>query len=340
MLPGPDRQDLLREGRALRRFAVLGRIMSDSEYHYVYGPVPSRRLGRSLGVDLVPFKVCTFDCIYCQLGRTTNRTLARDVYAPVDAVLAELDGKLAGGDIPDYITLAGSGEPTLHSGIGRVIEEIRRRTTVPVAVLTNGSLLWMRDVQDDLMSADLVLPSLDAGDERMFRIVNRPHEGISFECMVDGMAEFTRRFPGEVWLETLLLAGLTGVPAEAKKIAALVSLIGPSRVQLNTAVRPPAEPAALSVPSDEMAVLKHLFPEPVDIICDYAEKIRAVSLPAVRDEDILALLRRRPCTVEDIASGLGVHVVEVLKRIDALIAAGTIRWVVSDGRSVYAKADS
>ncbi|MGV8079272.1 MAG: radical SAM protein [Syntrophales bacterium] len=314
--------------------------MSAGTVRYVYGPVPSRRLGRSLGVDLVPFKVCTYDCIYCQLGRTTNRTLVRAEYVPVEDVLAELDRNLERGDVPDYITLAGSGEPTLHSGIGRVIERIRERTKVPVAVLTNGSLLWMKEVQDDLMTADLVLPSLDAGDERLFRTVNRPHEGISFECMVDGMAEFTRRFPKEVWLEILLLAGMTGMPSEVKKIAALASLIGPARIQLNTAVRPPVEDFALSVPPDEMQVLKGFFPEPVDIICDHAESRRVVPLPPVREEDILALLRRRPCTAEDIAAGLGIHVAEVLKRLDGLTAAGTVCWIVSDGRNVYAKADS
>lgn len=314
--------------------------MSAGTVRYVYGPVPSRRLGRSLGVDLVPFKVCTYDCIYCQLGRTTNRTLVRAEYVPVEDVLAELDRNLERGDVPDYITLAGSGEPTLHSGIGRVIERIRERTKVPVAVLTNGSLLWMKEVQDDLMTADLVLPSLDAGDERLFRTVNRPHEGISFECMVDGMAEFTRRFPKEVWLEILLLAGMTGMPSEVKKIAALASLIGPARIQLNTAVRPPVEDFALSVPPDEMQVLKGFFPEPVDIICDHAESRRVAPLPPVRDEDILALLRRRPCTAEDIAAGLGIHVAEALKRLDGLTAAGTVCWVVSDGRNVYAKADS
>lgn len=314
--------------------------MSAGTVRYVYGPVPSRRLGRSLGVDLVPFKVCTYDCIYCQLGRTTNRTLERAEYVPAEDVLAELDRNLERGGVPDYITLAGSGEPTLHSGIGRVIERIRERTKVPVAVLTNGSLLWMKEVQDDLMAADLVLPSLDAGDERLFRTVNRPHEGISFECMVDGMAEFTRRFPKEVWLEVLLLAGMTGMPSEVKKIAALASLIGPARIQLNTAVRPPVEDFALSVPPDEMQALKGFFPEPVDIICDHAESRRVVPLPPVREEDILALLRRRPCTAEDIAAGLGIHVAEALKRLDGLTAAGTVCWVVSDGRNVYAKADS
>ena len=186
--------------------------MSATVYRHVYGPVPSRRLGRSLGIDLVPFKTCTYDCVYCQLGRTTNKTIDRQEYVPIKDVLTELEQKLAAGDIPDYISLAGSGEPTLNLGIGRLIAEIKSLTDIPVAILTNGSLLWMPDVQDALMAADLVLPSLDAGDEHLFQYVNRPHEEISFERMVDGIATFTRRFPGEVWLEILLLWRVTGLP--------------------------------------------------------------------------------------------------------------------------------
>jgi len=177
--------------------------MTSRDSKYVYGPVASRRLGRSLGVDLVPFKTCTYDCVYCQLGRTTHRTIQRGEYVPVDAVLAGLKAKLALGPKPDYISLAGSGEPTLHARIGDLIAGIKLMTRIPIAVLTNGSLLWVPEVQDALMEADLVLPSLDAGDEPMFQRVNRPHPEILFEGMVDGLAAFTARFRKLVWLEVL-----------------------------------------------------------------------------------------------------------------------------------------
>ncbi|NPU85195.1 MAG: radical SAM protein [Syntrophaceae bacterium] len=315
--------------------------MSLGAFQYVYGPVPSRRLGRSLGVDLVPFKTCTYDCVYCQLGRTTNRTLVRDAYVPVDAVLAELERKLAGGDVPDCITLAGSGEPTLHSGIGRVIARIRERTDVPVAVLTNGSLLWMKDVQDDLMQAELVIPSLDAGDDRLFQTVNRPHEELSFERVMDGMAEFVRRFPGETWLEILLLAGVTGMPAEVRKIADLAARIGPARIQLNTVSRPPADEFAFPLSDGQMQALRGLFPEPVDVLCDRtAGNGNDASPVPVEDSDILALLRRRPCTSGEVATGLGIHVADAIKRLNRLIAAGSIRWVVSGAKNVYRATDS
>jgi len=310
--------------------------MKEPGFRYIYGPVPSRRLGRSLGLDLVPFKTCTYDCVYCQLGRTTIKTIERKEYVPVKEVLAELEKKLAGDIAPDYISLAGSGEPTLNAGIGDLIGKIQGLTDIPVAVLTNGSLLWMTEVQDALMAADLVLPSLDAGDEHLFRYVNRPHGDISFERMVDGIAAFTKRFRGEVWLEVLLLAGVTGIPSEVEKIAALAERIGPERVQLNTVSRPPAEEFALPLSTDQMFALKDIFPKEVEIISQSERGGARISASSeARDADILALLRRRPCTSADVASGLGVHVNEALKRLEALIAAGKVGTAVTGRRSFY-----
>jgi wyosine [tRNA(Phe)-imidazoG37] synthetase (radical SAM superfamily) len=293
-------------------------------------------LGRSLGLDLVSFKTCTYDCVYCQLGSTTNKTVERKEYVPVKEVLAEMEKKLAVTDTPDYISLAGSGEPTLNAGIGDLIPKIKGLTDIPVAVLTNGSLLWRREVQDALMEADLVLPSLDAGDERLFRYVNRPHGDIPFERMVDGIAAFTKRFPGEVWLEVLLLAGVTGISTEVKKIAALAERIGPARVQLNTVSRPPAEEFALPLSTDRMLALKDIFPREVDIISQSERGgARVSAFSEAREADILALLRRRPCTSADVASGLGIHVNEALKCLEVLIAAGKVNTVVTGGRSFY-----
>ena len=310
--------------------------MSTNGVRCVYGPVPSRRLGRSLGIDLVPFKTCTYDCVYCQLGRTTNKTMERKQYVAVDGVLSELERKLAEKDIPDYISLAGSGEPTLNSGIGDLIGKIKGMTDIPVAVLTNGSLLWMGEVQDALMLADLVLPSLDAGDEPLFRYVNRPHGDITFERMADGLAAFTKRFSGEVWLEVLLLAGVTGMPSEAKKIAAFARRIGASRVQLNTASRPPAEDFAFPLSIDQMLALKGFFPGPVDIIGEYeGEGAHVPAFAQARDVDVLALLGRRPCTSADVATGLGIHATEALKHLDALINAGKVTTARVGGRTFY-----
>jgi wyosine [tRNA(Phe)-imidazoG37] synthetase (radical SAM superfamily) len=262
--------------------------MTSTDFKYVYGPVASRRLGRSLGVDLVPFKTCSYDCVYCQLGRTTCQTTQRSEYVPVDDVLAELKTKLALGPWPDYIGLAGSGEPTLHARIGELIDGIKHLTRVPVAVLTNGSLLWVPDVQEALMEADLVMPSLDAGDEPMFQRVNRPHPEILFEVMVDGLAAFAARFRKLLWLEVLLVEGLTGNETEVGKIAALARRIRPGRVQLNTVSRPPAEESVKPVSAQQLAALCRLFPKAVEIISDAASQNPLPdSLAAVTDQEIL-----------------------------------------------------
>jgi len=314
--------------------------MTAGGFRHVYGPVPSRRLGRSLGVDLVQHKICSYDCIYCQLGRTTNKTVERKEYVSIKNILEEVDRKLSEGDEPDYISLAGSGEPTLNSGIGDLITKIKHLTDIPVAVLTNGSLLWDSEVRDALMAADLVVPSLDAGDERLFRYVNRPHKEISFETMVAGIAAFARRFPGEVWLEVLLLGGVTEIPAEAEKIAAAARRIRPARVQLGTATRPPAENFAFPVSSDRMVALKDRFPAPVDIIGrEEREGAQSGVSTYVRDEDIVALLARRPCSLTDVANGLGIHVQETIKHLEALIAAGKVKTAVAGRRSFYMTRD-
>lgn len=310
--------------------------MHYAKQKFVYGPVPSRRLGRSLGVDLVPFKVCTYDCVYCQLGRTTAKTVTRKEYVPVEAVLAELERTLAGCDRPDYISLAGSGEPTLNAHIGEVIHRIKAMTTIPVAVLTNGSLLWMREVREALMEADLVLPSLDAGNERLFHRVNRPHEEILFDVMVDGIRVFTRRFPGQVWLEVFLLPGVTGVPREVKKIADLVKRIRPAVVQLNTTRRPPAEAFATSLGEDRMNALKRYFPMDVQIIAGTSDEGRQpFESNRIEADDILALLARRPCTSKDVAVGLGIHVAEALKHLELLTTTGKVTAVSDNGRAFY-----
>jgi wyosine [tRNA(Phe)-imidazoG37] synthetase (radical SAM superfamily) len=262
--------------------------------------------------------------------------MERKEYFPAMEVLDEVKRKLAEEDTQDYITFSGSGEPTLNSRIGDLIRGIKDFTDIPVAVLTNGSLLWMKEVQDDLMAADLVIPSLDAGDEQLFRYVNRPHGNLSFERVVGGLIEFTRRFRGEVWLEVLLLKGVTGMTSHVKKIAALVERIAPARVQLNTVCRPPAEEFAFPLSLDDLRSLKGLFPGFVEIISEEGrDRPDTEAFSAGREEDVLALLSRRPCTSEDIATGLGIHLNEALKLLNDLVERKTVHSVVSGGRNFY-----
>lgn len=308
--------------------------MTISRFKYVCGPVVSRRLGRSLGVDLVPFKTCTYDCVYCQLGHTTNQTINLDEYVPVEDLLAEVKSKLIGPALPDYMSLAGSGEPTLHGGIAEVIRGIKRMTSVPVAVITNGSMLWSRDVQESLMEADLLLPSLDAGDAARFQQVNRPHPKIEFEPMVNGIAEFIRRFHKPVWLEVFLLEGVTGTPEEVKRIAAWTRKMKPAKVQLNTVSRPPCEDDAFPVPVERLEALAVLFDPPAEVIGDAFVGGPSAAAGSVTDADILALIRIRPCTAEGVAAGLGLHIHESAKRLADLCDRGTAMTVRRE-KSVY-----
>ncbi len=221
---------------------------------HIYGPVPSRRLGRSLGIDLVPYKACSYDCVYCQLGRTTCHTSRRRSYVDPAEVLTELKGRLSRGPAPDYISLAGSGEPTLCRGLEELISGIKALTRIPVAVITNGSLLSRLPVAEALLSADLVVPSLDAGDEKTFRLINRPCRGIGFGEMARGLVEFGQSFRGRLDLEVFLVAGLNDSADQVKRIARLAERIAPRRVQLNTVARPPAESWAGAV-SDRKSVV-------------------------------------------------------------------------------------
>jgi len=291
--------------------------------HHVFGPAPSRRLGRSLGVDLVPFKTCPYDCIYCQLGPTTCQTVARREYVPLDAVVREVRQRLAQAPALDYVTLSGSGEPTLHSRIGEVIAAIKRMTAAPVAVLTNGALLGDPEVQQSLREADVILPSLDAGDPWLFDYVNRPHSSITFEEMAEGLVRFREQSRAPMWLEVLLLDGASSVEPEARKIAQWVRRIAPERVHLNTVTRPPAVDFALPVPEETLRRLAALFGPTTEIVADFC----APPLPPESSEDreaVFALLRRRPCTAEDVAGGLRLRVTEAAKLLDSLVASGSV----------------
>ena len=299
---------------------------------YVFGPVPSRRLGRSLGVDLVPFKTCSYDCIYCQLGCTTNKTTERKVWVPIDEVLEDLAEKL--DTQPDYITLSGSGEPTLHADIGPLIERIHGMTDVPVAVLTNGSLLAQPEVCAAVAAADLVVPSLDAGNEAMFKAVNRPHPSVRFDEMLDGLIALRQAHPGPYWLEVFIIGGYTDDEAEVNMMADCVKRIRPDRVQLNTVTRPPAETFATTVPRLRLDALADRFTPAAEVIADYRGVHAQAGFTATRDT-VLEMLERRPCSLDDIAEGLGIHVNEAVKYLEELLAEARIEAVRSAERVFY-----
>lgn len=301
---------------------------------YIYGPVASRRLGSSLGVDLVPRKVCDYGCVYCQLGKTSVKTTRREAYVAVDAVLEQLESRLVEETGIDYITIAGSGEPTLHSGLHEVIAGIRRLSEVPVAVITNGSLLGDDEVAAACARADLVVPSLDASDEETFQAVNRPCEGISLKGVAEGLASFRRAFGGEMWLEVMLVAGLNAREDQVREMGALIGSISPHKVQLNTVVRPGAEPGARAVEEEELERLALLLGGGAGAVPPLPLGIAVTSLGA-RAQKALHIIRRRPCTTEDVAKALRMNYTEAMKLLIEMEGRGLLSSKASGGKTFY-----
>jgi wyosine [tRNA(Phe)-imidazoG37] synthetase (radical SAM superfamily) len=302
------------------------------KYRYLFGPVPSRRFGRSLGIDLTPYKTCSLDCVFCQLGRTTQKTVTRKEYITTEAVLAEIQEWLKTDGEADYITLSGSGEPTLHSRFGEVIEYIRANSAIPAALLTNGTMLYLPEVRDAAANANVVKVSLSAWDQASYGWVNRHHPQLRFDELIEGQKAFRSQFKGELWMEVFLLEGMNSMLDDVRKIAQMAEKVHPDRIQLNTAVRPPAETFATAVSQEYLEALTHLFRPAAEVIADFSAS-RETDVQANQDT-IYAMLQRRPCTAEQISAIFGMHVNEVSKYLGKLIRTEQIR---SDRRnsSVY-----
>ena len=304
-------------------------------YRYLFGPVPSRRLGISLGIDLVPHKTCLFNCVYCECGRTTNLTCERREYVPTDRVIAELDDFLATAPDLDYVTFAGSGEPTLHSGIGEIISFIKDRyPRYRVAVLTNSALFTDPDVRAALMRADLVVPSLDAVSEEVFVKINRPSPGITAGQVLEGLLDFAREYTGEVWLEIFIVPGVNDTEKELRLLKDAVIAIEPDRVQVNTLDRPGAEDWVRPASPEAIERIAAMLGGNAGAIgVAYAGRTLPPVTREIR-ETILATIRRRPCTPRDLATLLGIRPTEVAKHLRVLEAQGLIE-AVEEKRGVF-----
>ncbi|MBD3389286.1 MAG: radical SAM protein [Candidatus Altiarchaeales archaeon] len=288
---------------------------------HIYGPVPSRRLGFSLGVDLTPRKICSFDCIYCQLGETTKKTLERHEYMPVKDVIAEVKDFIDSGQRCDYITMSGSGEPTLNSGIGEVIDAVKSMSDIPVAVLTNSSLLSDYRVREDISSADVILPSLDAVTQKNFEKVNRPCHEMKISDIMEGLIKLKREFEGSVWLEVMVVEGLNTDDSEIESLKKVIDMINPDKVHLNTVVRPPAEEHAKPVNWEKLKEIGKFLD--AEVIADF-KRGAADDRKGEKEDLMLDLLRRRPCTLKDISSALGLHENEAVKILDQLSIDGVV----------------
>lgn len=310
-----------------------------ASYAYLFGPVLSRRMGWSLGIDLVPHKTCSFDCPFCQVGRTTRKTAVRREYVPVRAVLSELRDWMSRGGKADHITLAGSGEPTLHSHFGEVLMAARDEGRYRTALLSNGALFFRPGVRRDACHADIVKASLSAWDEDSFRHVNRPHPALSFRHVIRGLAEFRNVFCGEFWIEVFLLRGLNDAVSQVQRIAARVASIGPNQVQLNTVVRPPAERSALAVTAGRLGELADLFTPRATVIATACGQsgLQSTDSPrgSVPEESIVALVRRHPAGAADIAKGLGLVVADVELVLEGLWRRKKVKRERREGMVYY-----
>jgi wyosine [tRNA(Phe)-imidazoG37] synthetase (radical SAM superfamily) len=300
---------------------------------HLFGPVPSRRLGRSLGVDLVPPKTCPYHCIYCEVGPTTCQTRQRFPYQ-AETIINELADYLKDpGVAPDVITLAGSGEPTLNLGLGRIIREIKAMSQIPVAVLTNGALLHLPEVRRELAAADVVLPSLDAAREETYRAINRPLPELSLASLLDGLTAFRREYPGRILLEVMLLQGLNDTEAELVLLRQAIRRIAPDQVQLNAAVRPVVESAATPLDAREMEAAAVYLGGPVEVIASFnGKKVAGIQS---QDEDFVAMLARRPMTAADLAQALGLPLVQVESQLKRLTASGRISFNRHQNQEFY-----
>ncbi|MBN1958733.1 MAG: radical SAM protein [Desulfuromonadales bacterium] len=298
-------------------------------YEFLFGPVPSRRLGMSLGVDLVPRKVCSLDCVYCEVGATTKLTLERQEYVPYAKITAELTDYFENSPKPDYITFSGYGEPTLNSRIGDVIEFIKNiEPNIPVAVLTNGTLLFDQQVRAELKAADLVLPSLDAATAEVFQKLNRPSDGLTVERFLDGLIRFSREFSGTIWLEVFILPGYNDSVEEINALRNVIQKVKPDAVQINTLDRPGTIRDLRGATKAELRRVEALLNlDNVQIISAAPQRKNIQSYRTDAETAILETISRRPCTLVDLTQILGLHGNEINKYLDVLEADNKIKAV-------------
>lgn len=288
-----------------------------NSWKYIFGPVPSRRLGLSLGVDIIPRKLCTLDCVYCEVGLTDKRGMARKEYVPAKDVLAEVGEAVQQYPDLDHITISGSGEPTLNSKIGEIIHGIKQITSVPVAVLTNGTLLFLQEVRHDLLEADIVSPSLDAVTQEVFEAVDRPHPRLRIAEIVEGLKLFRHEFHGQYWLEILFVRGMNDHDDEVQWMKEVIRHIQPDKVHINTVVRPPAEALALPVSEQRMKEIQKIFGERCEIIGVFKEKHKTEER-GIDTQAILSLLKRRAMTIEGLMSASSLQKQELVEALHNL----------------------
>ncbi len=295
-------------------------------FQYIFGPVPSRRLGMSLGVDLVPRKVCSLDCVYCEVGLTTKLTTERMEYVPYEKVVKEISEYMDNNPEPDFITFSGYGEPLLNSRIGDVLKFIKEKyPRLKVAILTNGTLLSDKNIRAEIMQADVVLPSIDAATDKVFKKLNRPEKHLKVEKHIQGLINFRNEFDGEMWLEIFILPGYNDHNEEICELKKAIQEIQPTMVQLNTLDRPGAIEGLHPATKEQLEDVKNKldFENTVIVASTHTRK----DIKAYRDDKesaILETISRRPCTIQDLRNIMGLHINEINKYLDVLEEEGKV----------------
>jgi len=292
----------------------------------------------SLGVDLVPRKVCSLDCVYCEVGKTTKLTTDRLEYVLFDKVRDELLHFFDNNPDPDYITFSGSGEPTLNIRIGDVLNLVKKlKPDIPVAVLTNGTLLSDRNVRNEIKNADVVLPSLDAATQDMFNRLNRPAPGLNIENYIQGLIDFRKEYKGKIYLEIFLLSDYNYDNNEFDELKKAIQKIKPDSVQLNTLDRPGTITDLKPVTREQLEkVIEYWGMTNVEIIAAAAKRKEVQSYRQDTENAIMGMISRRPCTIEDLSQTLGIHISEINKYLDVLESENRIRSIQQE-RGVFYK---
>ena len=304
----------------------------------VFGPVLSKRLGNSLGIDVIPHKTCSYNCIYCQLGSEENTITDLTNYYSVDEIIYELKEALLNNKNIDYITFTGSGEPTLYKDLKKLIYEIKQITDIPVCIITNGSLLYKQEMRSNLLLADLIIPSLDAGNEETFKLIDNPNKEIDFDKMVEGLIEFKKVFKGEYWLEIFLLKGINDNEDELDDIIKIVKKIKPDRIQLITATRRVANEKAKALSDEELKKIKKYFNARCDIEIDIPNisENHKGNTRILTEEDIVNFLIRQPDTAYIIAKSFNENERKVKELLDLLVKKNKVREEIVNGVVSYA----
>jgi wyosine [tRNA(Phe)-imidazoG37] synthetase (radical SAM superfamily) len=303
---------------------------------HVFGPVPSRRLGISLGLDIVPFKTCSLDCLYCECGPTSHLSVERRSFFAPQLLLQELRLKLPTIPHLDHITFSGSGEPTLSSDLGWLVREIKKMSAVPLAVLTNGTLLQRSDVRDDLLAADVILPSLDAATPAAFARINQPHGGLRLEQVIDGLVALRREFAGPIWLEVFIVKGINDGPEELSALQQAIRRIRPDRVQLNTLDRPAAYAGVETSDHATLEAIRAAWSDlPVEIIKRTHRRDEIFAFSLNLENSLLNTLRRRPLTLADLITLTGKDENELRQYLDVLEREKKIKTVIGGNRIFF-----